>query len=332
LKHVYFVVLPNLVLLDLAGPAEAFRLARRHLPDSYQLHFIGPKPEMLAAVGLQLSALEPLPGKLSEEDIVVVTGVSGESVDLNDPSTQRVVAWLASGVVSPALLICVCAGSVIAGKAGLLAGRECTTHHSHIEELRTVAPEARVLDNRIFVEDGQVLTSAGVTAGLDLALHVIGMHLGPRVAADVARDLVVYLRRSGSDPALSPWVQHRNHLHPAVHRVQDAVARKPAASWTADELSAVACTSPRNLARLFAEHAHCSPLDYVQLIRFAFAKELVTQSQLDLERIAARAGFRSVQQLRRVWARWEPRTPSAFRAAAQAMRPAGLAQETALSS
>jgi transcriptional regulator GlxA family with amidase domain len=218
--------------------------------------------------------------------------------------------------------MCVCAGSVIAGKAGLLAGRECTSHHLHIDELRTVAPDARVLDNRIFVEDGRVMTSAGVTAGLDLALHLIGQQVGPRVASEVARTLVVYLRRSATDPALSPWVQHRNHLHPAVHRVQDAVARRPSANWGASELSSVACTSPRNLARLFAEHAHCSPLDYVQLIRFAFAKELVAQSKLDLERIAARAGFRSAQQLRRVWARWEPQTPSAFRAERQ---PQGVA-------
>ena len=315
MKDVYFVVLPQLVLLDLAGPAEAFRLANRNVPDSYRLHFIAPARSIQAAIGLQLAALEPLPAKLSEDSIVVITGISGESVDCNEPATQRVITWLQSGVTSPGMLLCVCAGSVIAGRAGLLAGRECTTHHSHIEELRKVAPDARVLDNRIFVEDGSVLSSAGVTAGLDLALHVVGSQLGPRVAADVARDLVVYLRRSGSDPALSPWVQHRNHLHPAVHRVQDAVARRPAAEWTSNELSAVACTSPRNLARLFAEHAHCSPLDYVQLIRFAFAKELVTQSKLDLERIAARAGFRSAQQLRRVWARWEPRTPSEFRAA-----------------
>jgi transcriptional regulator GlxA family with amidase domain len=315
LKDVYFVVLPGLVLLDLAGPAEAFRLAAGRVSDSYRLHFVAPARAVQAAVGLQLSALEPLPAKLSADSIVVLTGISGEAVDFDDPANQRVVAWLETGVSAPALLVCVCAGSVIAGKAGLLTGRECTSHHAHIEELRKVAPGARVLDNRIFVEDGRVLSSAGVTAGIDLALYVIGTQLGPRVAAEVARDLVVYLRRSGSDPALSPWVQHRNHLHPAVHRVQDAVARRPASSWTSNELSAVACTSPRNLARLFAEHAHCSPLDYVQLIRFAFAKELVAQSKLDLERIAARAGFRSAQQLRRVWARWEPRTPSAFRAA-----------------
>jgi transcriptional regulator GlxA family with amidase domain len=314
-RDVYFLVLPKLVLLDLAGPAEAFRLANDRIPDSYRMHFVAPSRSVQASIGLQLGSLDPLPTKLPEDAIVVVTGVSGAAVDFNEPATQRLTAWLESGVTSAALLLCVCAGSVIVGKAGLLAGRECTSHHSHIEELRRIAPDAHVLDNRIFVEDGSVLSSAGVTAGLDLALHVIGSQLGPRVAADVARDLVVYLRRSGTDPALSPWVQHRNHLHPAVHRVQDAVTRKPAASWTSNELSAVACTSPRNLARLFAEHAHCSPLDYVQLIRFAFAKELVAQSRLDLERIAARAGFRSAQQLRRVWARWEPRTPSAFRAA-----------------
>jgi transcriptional regulator GlxA family with amidase domain len=91
------------------------------------------------------------------------------------------------------------------------------------------------------------------------------------------------------------------------------VARNPAAGWSAAELSAIACTSSRNLSRLFAEHARCSPLDYVQLIRFALARELVTGSRLDLERVATRAGFRSVQHLRRVWSRWEVRPPSAFR-------------------
>jgi transcriptional regulator GlxA family with amidase domain len=104
----------------------------------------------------------------------------------------------------------------------------------------------------------------------------------------------------------------------AVHRVQDAVTRDPAARWSSAQLAAVACTGRRNLARLFAEHARCSPLDYVQLIRFALAKQLVTQSRLDLERVAARTGFASAQHLRRVWARWETRPPSAFRARAVA--------------
>jgi transcriptional regulator GlxA family with amidase domain len=313
-REVLFVVLPRIVMLDLAGPADAFRNANLRVPGSYRLRFVAPQPTMQAAIGLQLSGLEPLPARLEPGCILVLTGIAGDRVDAGEPSSARVIEWLRG--VQPSLLLCVCAGSVIAGRAGLLAGRECTTHHLHIEELRAVEPRARVLENRIFVEDGAVFTSAGVTAGLDLSLYVIGRQLGPHIAADIARDLVVYLRRAGSDPALSPWVMHRNHLHPAVHRVQDAVTRDPTARWSSQELSAVACTSGRNLARLFAEHAHCSPLDYVQLIRFAFARELVTGSQLDLERVAARAGFRSAQHLRRVWLRWESLPPSAFRSRA----------------
>jgi transcriptional regulator GlxA family with amidase domain len=312
-REVVFALLPNVVLLDLAGPADAFRNANSRVRGSYRLRFVAPERCVpSAAGGLSFGALEPLPARLAPGTILVLTGVSG-GIDAREPATRCVIEWLRT-TAAPSLLLCVCAGSVLAARAGLLAGRECTTHHAHIDELRRVEPRARVLDNRIFVEDGAVFTSAGVTAGLDLALYVIGRQLGPRVAAAVARDLVVYLRRAGADPALSPWLMHRNHLHPAVHRVQDAVARAPAAGWSSAELAAVACTSTRNLARLFAEHARCSALDYVQLIRFAVARQLITHSRLDLERVAARAGFRSAQQLRRVWSRWEARPPSAFRA------------------
>jgi transcriptional regulator GlxA family with amidase domain len=315
--EVVFVLLPDVVLLDVAGPADAFRNAASRAPGSYRLRFVAPQKAVTAAIGLDLGGLEPLPARLAPGTILVLTGVSGAGIDPREPATRCVIEWLRD-TARPALLLCVCAGSVLAAHAGLLAGRQCTTHHAHLEELRRVEPRARVLDNRIFVEDGAIFTSAGVTAGLDLALHVIGEQHGPRVVAEIARDLVVYLRRAGTDPALSPWVMHRNHLHPAVHRVQDAVARNPAARWSARELSAVACTSTRNLSRLFAEHAHCSPLDYVQLIRFALAKQLVMLSRLDLERVATRAGFRSTQQLRRVWSRWEVQPPSAFRAGAGA--------------
>jgi transcriptional regulator GlxA family with amidase domain len=312
-RDVLFVLLPNVVLLDLAGPADAFRNAGLKAPGSYRLRFAAPQPTLAAAAGLMLGPLEPLPAQLAPQTLLVLTGVAGAALDPHEPAVRRAIAWLRTGAAAAAQLLCVCTGSVLAAHAGLLAGRECTTHHAHLDELHRVEPRARVLENRIFVEDGPVITSAGVTAGLDLALHVIGQQLGAHVAAEVARDLVVYLRRAGSDPALSPWVMYRNHLHPAVHRVQDAVTRDPAASWGAAQLAAVACTGPRNLARLFAEHARCSPLDYVQLLRFALARQLVTESRLDLERVAARAGFGSAQHLRRVWARWEARPPSAFR-------------------
>ena len=310
-RDVVFVLMRNLVFLDLAGPADVFRNANSRVPESYRLRFVAPHSKVALAGGLTVADCEPLPARLKPGTVLVLMGSAGDGFDPRDPATRQVIDWLRNA--DPSLLMCVCAGSILAAHAGLLAGRECTTHHLSIEELRRVEPRARVLENRIFVKDGQVYTSAGVTAGLDLALHVVGEQLNARVAADIARDLVVYMRRAGPDPALSPWVMYRNHLHPAVHRVQDAVTRNPTATWSLADLSNVACTSARHLSRLFAEHAGCSPRGYVQLIRFGLARELVMQTRLDLERVAKRAGFRSAQQLRRVWLRWEARPPSLFR-------------------
>lgn len=318
MRQVIFTMLPDLVLLDVAGAAEAFRSANQQVPGSYDLCFVGPTPSLRTGVGLELHQLPPLPREVPDNAIVVVTGVVGSAVDFERPVVRQLCRWLQNVAASPAVtLMCVCAGSVIAAGAGVLRGRECTTHHEHIDELAQAEPTAIVHANRIFVEDGNVFTSAGVTAGTDLALHMIGQHLGHQVAAAVARKLVVYLRRSGNDPQLSPWVMHRNHIHPAVHRVQDAVARDPSKDWSSGRLAAVACMSERNLSRLFAEHAGCSPLDYVQRMRVALARELLTNSRLDIERVAERSGFSSAHHLRRVWRRWESRVPSANRATAQ---------------
>lgn len=316
MTEVVFALLPNVVLLDVAGPAEAFRIANRLVPGSYTLRFVGSTRAVDSAVGLRLAALRPLPKRLPAGAIIIVTGIAGSRVDGSEPAIARLARWLRHIMQdegdAPAshTLLCVCAGSVVAGHAGLLNGRECTTHHGHVDELRAVEPGARVHANRIFVEDGRVFTSAGVTAGIDLALHVIGRQLGHRVAATVARELVVYLRRSAADPALSPWVLYRNHIHPVVHKVQDAVSRNPAAEWPAKRLADIAHTSERNLARLFAQHAGCSPLDYVQRMRVGLARELLTQSDYSVDRVAEMAGFSSAHQFRRVWRRWEERPPA----------------------
>jgi transcriptional regulator GlxA family with amidase domain len=311
MTEVLFALLPNTILLDVAGPAEAFRMANNFAPGSYSLRFVGSTRSVESGIGLQLSALGPLPRSVPDGSIIVIAGVVGRTLDLKAPAVERVAQWLRRSMQNDTVtLVCVCAGSVVAGKAGVLKGLECTTHHAHLEELKRVEPTAQVHGNRIFVEQGRVLSSAGVTAGIDLALHLIGKQLGHRVAASVARDLVVYMRRSGGDPALSPWVMHRNHIHPVVHRVQDAVSKNPAAHWPAARLADVAHTSARNLARLFSQHAQCSPLDYVQRLRVGLARELLTQSELPLERVAEMAGFSSSHQFRRVWRRWESMPPS----------------------
>jgi transcriptional regulator GlxA family with amidase domain len=314
MKHLFFALLPECLLLDVAEVAEAFRIANREVRDSYSLEFVAPLTSVRSSVGLQLQDLQPLPRQVPDQSIIVVTGVTTAGLDLQSNATRKLCAWLATAMQNESVtLMSVCAGALFAAQAGLLRGVQCTTHHDHIEELASIEAGAVVHADRIFVEDGRIFTSAGVTAGLDLALHFIGKDLGHRVAASVARTLVVYHRRSGSDPALSPWVMHRNHIHPAVHRVQEAVSKEPAADWTSERLAKVACMSSRNLARLFSEHAACSPLDYVQRMRVALARELIAQSRLDLERVAERSGFSSAHHLRRVWRRWESQSPTMHR-------------------
>jgi transcriptional regulator GlxA family with amidase domain len=312
---VLFAILPELVLLDVAGAADAFRIAEREAPGNYQLRFVSTQSTVRAAVGLHLDKLEPLPEHVPDHSVIVVTGVTSKGLRLDSAPATTLMRWLTHAMDNETVtLMCVCAGSLLAAKAGVLAGRECTTHHEHIDDLMQMEPSATVHGNRIFVEDGRVFTSAGVTAGLDLTLYVIGQQLGHQVAAAVARDLVVYMRRSGGDPQLSPWVMHRNHVNPVLHRVQDAVIKDPAAPWSASRLAAVACMSARNLARLFAEHAGCSPLDYVQRLRVALARELVSNSEMGMERVAEKTGFSSAHQLRRVWRRWEEAPPTTHRA------------------
>ena len=249
MRTVLFAILPELVLLDVAGAADAFRIAEREAPGNYQLRFVSTQSTVRAAVGLHLDKLEPLPEHVPDHSVIVVTGVTSKGLRLDSAPATTLMRWLTHAMDNETVtLMCVCAGSLLAAKAGVLAGRECTTHHEHIDDLMQMEPSATVHGNRIFVEDGRVFTSAGVTAGLDLTLYVIGQQLGHQVAAAVARDLVVYMRRSGGDPQLSPWVMHPNHVNPTLHRVQDAIIKNPAAQWSASQLASVACMSSRNLA------------------------------------------------------------------------------------
>ncbi|MBK1977908.1 GlxA family transcriptional regulator [Achromobacter xylosoxidans] len=312
---VYFVLPRGIVLLDVAGPAEAFRVANKLCPDAFAQHFCGPSTEVESGIpGLHLARIQPLPQKLPPEALVIVSGVVGKHIRLDEPEARVIIDWLAARhPVDGFTLMTVCAGALFAAAAGLTRQRECTTHHSCLAQLADMDPSARLHDNRIFVEDGNLVSSAGITAGIDLALHMVSRRCGPRVASEVARDMVVYQRRAGTDSALSPWLEHRNHMHPGVHRVQDAVVRNPAAPWSAQSLAEQAHTSSRHLTRLFREHAGCTPMDYLYQIRVALARDMLRETRLNLEMVAEKSGFGSAQHLRRVWRRFQPQTPSMAR-------------------
>jgi len=324
---VYVVLPPRLLLLDIAGPLEVLRRANHVQFDMYfDVHYIGPSPSLRTSISLTVTGIQPLPNLLPEDAWIVLAGdvdeimcaapnASGEAKK-DGADEKAIVEWLRNSVRPGHRLICICSGALLAGRAGLLDGRACTTHHFCCAELAKLSPRARVLENRLYVQDGNCYSSAGITTGVDLMLHLVGKLIGQVNAVAIARYLVVYLRRSGGDPQLSPWLEGRNHMHPAVHRVQDAIAADPSKSWSLSKLARLVGLSNRHLSRLFHEHTGMSYMDYNNRLRVCLARELLSQTRLDMERVAERAGFSSSRQLRRAWRRLYETAPRQARAGA----------------
>ena len=317
---VYVVLPPRTLLLDVAGPIEVLRRANL-IQDMVRFHvrYVAPTRTLRTSIGLDVSGIEPLPRQMAKNAMVVIGGNADTLLDgsIAQPADAqheaKIVDWLRTAIHPGHRLITICSGALLAARAGLLDDYACTTHFLSCKELATLAPHARVLENRLYVEDRDRLSSAGVTAGIDLMLHVVAQLTDHACALAVARYLVVYLRRSGSDPQLSPWLEGRNHIHPSVHRVQDAIASDPARPWPARRLAQIAGTSPRHLSRLFQEHVGMHLADYRNRLRGALARELIGQTRLDMERVAERAGFASARQLRRVWQKLYSSPPRAAR-------------------
>jgi len=308
---VWVIVPPRALLLDIAGPIEVLRRANiEQQAVRFDVRYVGPRRALRSSIGLKLAGIERLPDRLPPQATVIVPGTADMidfATDVADADAARdetaIVEWLATHVGAEHRLISICSGALLAARAGLLDGHACTTHYTGCAELAAIAPRATVLENRLYVEDGNRCSSAGVTAGTDLMLQLISRICGPAVALAVARHLVVYLRRSGADPQLSPWLEGRNHIHPAVHRAQDAIVAEPSRAWTLAALAAIAGTSPRHLSRLFNEYAGMSLPDYINRLRVSLARELLGHTRLDMERVAERSGFASARQLRRAWRR-----------------------------
>lgn len=310
----YFVILPGTMLMDLAGMAEPFRIAQR-FGGNFRLNFIGPAPKTKTYTGLTLQGVGELPASLPDGAVVFIPGIPINPDGTTKPSASEVAAWLAR-VIRPEVVLCsVCTGTFLAGQCGLLDGRQCTTHYRYVSRLSRQFPKARVLADKVFVKDGNIYSSGGLAGGVDLALHLLSELTGPLVTLEVAKYLVVYMRRTSSEAQLSPWLEHRSHLNSKVHQIQDLVIRDPRAEWTVAGLAHAIHTSPRNLTRLFTEHAGIPPLTYLRKIRTAAAKELVSNSDLSMERVAEMTGFGSAEQMRRAWRKFERTCPTDARSA-----------------
>ncbi|WP_431265729.1 GlxA family transcriptional regulator [Roseateles chitinivorans] len=324
MKNVQFLTMPSTHLLDLAGPLQVIHTVGEMGAGSIDVRCIGPEASVGAFQPLTLTDIRPLPRVLPPDSVLFVIGSKLTPALMRSTAWRQSVDWLGRlGRDRPeGLRICgVCSGTFLLADAGLLDGRLCTTHHRFIPRLRAAVPAATVLENRVFVEDGDLLTSAGVTSGIDLALHLVSGAFGEDIAIQVARENVVHFRRFGADPELSAAMRHRSHCNQRIHAVQDAISSRLGDRVTLDELAAQVHLSGRHLARLFLAETGVSIKQYQIALRMDLARRLMASSRLSLENIAAACGYGSVQALRANWNKHERLPPSLMRRGAGAARP-----------
>jgi transcriptional regulator GlxA family with amidase domain len=306
-RNIYFILFDGAELLDIAGPAQAFHEANGY-GAAYQLHYAALSPSIRTAQGLEIASLAPLP-KVTKADWVFIPGY------LLDKSQAAlgIIAWLGEAAAAGARLCSICTGAFLLGYAGLLDGRSCTTHWKRINELRASFPKARILDNRLYVEDKNIISSAGISSGIDMSIYLIGEDLGFEMASIVAREMVMYLRRDGNQPQISAYLQFQDHLNASVHLVQQFLIRQPASEASLKELAQIAHISPRHLSRIFRHVTGISIGEFRLRLRLELASNLIQASELSIEEIATKSGFADARQLRRLWRKHFDMSPRNFR-------------------
>jgi transcriptional regulator GlxA family with amidase domain len=296
-SNVVFMLVPGVHLLDLAGPAQAFGTAAG-IGCGYELRYVAEQEDVPTAQGLSVRATTDWP-VLTPDDLIIVPGWRASTLARTGPLAVETIERLASHHAAGGFVASVCAGADALGRAGLLNGRRCTTHHDIQDELAKRYPAATVVRDVLYVTDGRVATSAGIASGIDLALHLIAVRDGPAVAARVARDMVVFARRNGDEQQASAMLRHRNHLSDVAHHAQDHIEAAYTARLALADLARACGVSERTLTRRFAEATGTTPLRYQQVLRLERAEHLIGHGAT-VEAAARAVGFQDARMLRRL--------------------------------
>ena len=304
-RTIALVIFPGFQLLDVAGPTTAFEIAERFRPGSYGLAMLAP-----GGGPVKSSSQLTLSAELLEDRFYDTVMVSGGEIACSTAPLDEIVGWLRRARARRTASVC--SGAFLLAEAGLLDGRRATTHWGSMEDFRRRYPKVTLDTERIFIKDGDVWTSAGISAGIDLALALIEDDLGPDVARRTAQQLVVHHRRPGGQSQFSALVELGGETGRFVELVEwmRAHLTEP---LTVEQLARRAGMSPRNFARAFAAETGTTPAKAVERLRLEIARTAVETSRAPLERIAETVGFSDAGRMRRAFLRAFGQPPQALR-------------------
>jgi len=296
-----FLVLPKVHLLDLAGADQVFYEALDYgLDITVSYCSYGAALETATGIGFRqmqhFSEVMVNPG-----DYIIIPGSETSFLSSPEMAAQHdLFQWIIDCHAKKANICSICTGAFFLAMTGLLNGRKCTTHWKLTAKLRESFPKINVIDNILFTQEDHIFTSAGVTSGIDLALHLVAKIKDDNLSYKIARELVVYNRRSGNDSQHSIHLKYRNHIHSGVHRIQDWLHEKIDTKMVLDELAELACMSTRNMTRVFKKETGITINDYIYLLRKEKIKELLKNPNLSRRDIAQQCGLKSERQVGRI--------------------------------
>lgn len=301
-RSVVMVVFDGLQTLDLAGPAEVFAVANRVSgTDEYAVTIAGSRPTTLTtSCGIDIGVATALAEVRRAPDTLVVVGGMGTAAALEDEELLHQLRRLAR---RSRRVTSVCSGAFLLAEVGLLDGRRATTHWAWCDALADRYPEVEVDPEPIFVRDGNVATSAGVTAGMDLALALVEDDLGRDVALGVARQLVLYLRRPANQAQLSAHLRSQLADRSALREAQAWIIEHPDADLSVAALAGMVGMSERNFARCFRREVGQSPGRYVVAARVEAARRLLEETDRGVADVAGTCGFGTAETMRRTFLR-----------------------------
>ena len=313
-KRVWFLVVPRVSMINVAGPWEVLGHANELLGrEAYQLEAYGPSaPSVRTRFGLVLGGLRPLPSRLDDPpDAVVVAG--GSPADPIPADHAPLIPWLLRHRPRIPTVVSICTGAFLLAAAGILDGRRATTHWMYLDALRTRFPAVRVLDEGIYVKDRGVWTSAGVTAGIDLALALVEEDHGHALAMSVAKRMVLFLRRSGYQAQFSSALRRQEREPPRLRDVSTFVLEHLDEPLPVARVAAEVGMSLRTLSRWCREHLDESPAELVRRLRLAEARRLLEETTLPLKDVTARTGLGDQSTLWRAFVHDLGVTPAEYR-------------------
>jgi transcriptional regulator GlxA family with amidase domain len=309
---------PGAQMLDVTGPVEVFARSARFLVEQglrrdpvYEVEVIAERSgPVKTSSGVEILAARPLTAVRAPIDTLLVAGGVGSRQALRSPLLLGFLRRMAPQVRH---LASVCTGAFLLAEAGLLEGRRATTHWAYCDELAKRYPRVRVEADPIFVRDGRIYSSAGVSAGMDLALALVEEDLGRATALEVARQLVLFLKRPGGQSQFSAQLSAQMAEREPLRELQAFVSDHPEADLGVESLAHRAAMSPRHFARVFSQEVGTTPAKFILRVRVEAARRRLEESRDDVEAVATACGFSSAEVMRRAFLRTLRVSPSAYR-------------------